>query len=341
MTYVPKYLKLQRESAWMGSLVGSVVFESNLFFVDIVDESMNPDQGFIDAETAGYLEPRLRLPGGYLVAGDIGMLVDVHSILPILHAFCGASEISTNSIAVSAVYSHVFKPGLHPKTLRATLNPNVEDVFGGGSYKGRALRGFAIKTIEIAASAREACTMTITNQSAKDMQVDRDAVVTFPTVRPLSFTDGVVSSLSGDVKVEAFTLRAERIMADDNFALGSRFLPFLHAAGVTVSGSMDIGFREWATFKKFWGGAAATEPALSPLSYTLQLKFEGDIAAGAKKQSLQIDCPKIFLNTTNANIDRRERIVQGVDFTGLYDPTSGYGIKFTVIAKKKIIWKPG
>jgi hypothetical protein len=339
MTYVPKYLKLQRESAWMGSLILS---ESNLFFIDIVDESMNPDQGFIDAETAGYLEPRLRLPGGYLVAGDVGMLVDVHSILPVLHAFCGASEISANSLlAGSAVYSHVFKPGLHPKTLRATLNPNVEDVFGGGSYKGRALRGFAIKTIELAASAREACTMTITNQSAKDLQVNRDSSVTFPTVRPLSFTDGVVSSLSGDVKVESFTLRAERIMADDNFALGSRFLPFLHAAGVTVSGSMDIGFREWATFKKFWGAADAVEPAVSPSSWALQLKFEGDVAGGAKKQTLQIDCPKIFLDTTNANIDRRERIVQGVDFTGLYDPTSGYGIKFTVIAKKKIIWKPG
>jgi len=338
MTYVPKYLKLQRESVFSGSVITG---ESNAYYIDIVDESMNPDQGFIDAETAGFLEPRLRLPGGYIVTGDIGLLVDAHSILPILHAFCGASEVSAGSIA-AGVYSHVFKPSLKPLTLRATINPNVEETYGSDTYKSRALRGFAIKSIEISAAAREACTMTITCQAALDKLADRDASVTFPTVRPFSFTDGVLSQLGGeDITVESITIRAERIIADDNFVIGSRFLPFLHAAGVSVSGSFDLGFRDWKTFRKFWGSASATGPEASPSSYALHLKFEGDIADGDKRYTLDIEVPKVYLDTTNANIDRRERIVQSVDFTGLYDTDSGYAIKFKVIAKKKLIWQPG
>lgn len=339
MAYVPKYLKLQRESAFMGSLVSG----SNLVYLDIIDESLNPDQGYIDVETAGYLEPRLRLPGGYIVTGDVRIVPDANAVLAPLHAFCGSYARSANSLSASGakkVWSYVLKPHLVPITMRAAVNPNVPD---GGTYKHRELRGFAIKSIEIAAAAREACTMTLTCQAAKDLLGTRDSTVTFSVVRPFSFTDGTLTTLGGDtLAIEALTLRAERIVADDNFALGSRFLPFLHAAGVSLSGSLDIGFKDWNTFKKFWGSATATEPLAAPQSYALHVKFEGDpIHSGGKKYTLDILCPKVMLDTTNANIDRRERIIQSVDFTGLYDTASQYAVQFTVIASKNHPWALG
>lgn len=333
-------MKLERESNFLSELVSG----SNAYFIDIIDETMNPDQGFIDAETAGYLEPRLRLPGGYLITGDIGMLVDAHSVLPILEVFCGSNTISVLSqyASGSEIYSWVIKPGLKPWTCRASINPNVAD---SGTYKHRDIRGFAIKAIELSAAAREACTMTLTCQAALGMIENRESSVTFPTVRPFSFTDGSVTKLDGDsLSIEAVTFRAERIIADDNFVLGSRFLPYLHAAGVSLSGSFDLGFRDWDTVKKFLGSASAVQPATSPSTYTLELKFEGDdMLSQTDPYTLRIYAPKITLDTTNINIDRRERIIQSVNFTGIYDTSSGYAVEFRVRGTKTDgeIWVAG
>jgi hypothetical protein len=337
MGYVPKYLKLQRESEYMGSIVSG----SNTYYIDIVDESMNPDQGFIEAETAGYLEQRQRLPGGYMVAGDIGTLVDAHSILPILHVFTGSYAVGTPS---SNVVSYVFKPTLNTISCRAALNPNVKD---SSAYKTRTLRGFVIKGIEVTAAAREACAFKMTCQASKDEQSDRDSGVTFSSVRPMSFTDGLLAdmTLGGDsVAIESLSLRSERVVADDNFVLGSRYLPFIHAAGFNCSGTLAFGFRDWDVFKRFWGSASSTSPDAVPGSYALSLKFTGDTIRNAKKFFLKIDVPKCYLDTTNAQINKRERIVQNVDFTGIYDTSSSCAVSFTVQADKADtgdLWKAG
>ena len=39
--------------------------------MDIISESVSPDQGMIDVETAGYRSKRIRVPGAYSLGGDI------------------------------------------------------------------------------------------------------------------------------------------------------------------------------------------------------------------------------------------------------------------------------
>ena len=60
----------------MGKELSYAVSVARTKYLDIVRETLNSDQGFIDPETAAYREGRLRLPGPYLVSGDIDILVD-------------------------------------------------------------------------------------------------------------------------------------------------------------------------------------------------------------------------------------------------------------------------
>jgi len=98
-------------------------------------------------------------------------------------------------------------------------------------------------------------------------------------------------------------------------------------------------FKKRDIFQLFWEKAGATGPSgkVSPTSIKLKFSSVDEIISGYPYY-LEIYLPKVYLDTTEANIDRRERIMQSVDFTAIYDATEGAGVKYTVRNDRSALW---
>jgi len=305
-------------------------------YIDIVRESVNPDQGFIDPETAAYREGRLRIPGPYIVSGDIDMLVDADSIMEVLSAVTG-DEPSTPA---GNLRSYKFKPTSSIYSMTMEIAPDIPT----GAVKARKLTGTVFKAVRFEAPAREVLTATVTCHAAKDaLRAPSTGSPTFSSKNPFVFHHGALQiNGSAVADVQAFRMTFENDIPDDIHTLGSRFLQKIHVGGVNITGDMDIVFDNWDYYAMFWGAAAASVAGCTVTSVQVDLAFtECDpaqsVAAGSYPM-FRIYLPKVYFDNTRANIDRRERIVQGVDFTAIYASSLAAGVEFEVQTDRSEAW---
>jgi len=319
----------------MGKELSYAVSVARTKYLAIVRETLNSDQGFIDPETAAYREGRLRLPGPYLVSGDIDILVDPDSIMEIMNLLTGQAPTTPTG----PLRTYVFKPSLPMQPATLEVCPELPAT---GTSKARQITGAVFKSARFEAPARELVTCTLGLHGAKDKLINA-GTPTFSTKRPLVFYDGSVAQgapLAKIANVEAFRLTYETDVPDDTHVLGSRFLTAIRPGGVTVTGDMDLAFDNWSMAKWFWGGAAVSVPgyAVTPFSLQLRCKSTDSVAADSFCE-FSIRMKKVYFNTWNANIDRRDRIVQGADFQAIYDSSMAAAIMFTVKTDRSTVWK--
>ena len=299
-------------------------------WIDIVSESINPNRNVIDVETAGRRELVARVPGPFFVSGSFDMIVNADNITKLLKWLLG--NVSTSDDGGSpAVYKHEFTPGDSIKSFTLEICPGV----GGQS---RQIAGTAVRSIAFEAPARELLTATVEVLGAKEELIS-SSTPTFSSLRPFIFFEGSLTLEGSSVgRAEAFRCTIANTIPDDTHVLGDMFLPAIDLLGIRVTGDMDVAFTSWDYWKRFYGSATATEPQTSIEPVSLQFKMTGQSTgssvAGFENYLLQIDIPKAILDATNANFDRRERIVQGLGFGAVYDESSDYIVKVTVVNKK-------
>lgn len=325
-----RYISVEREGGY------GVYRGNNLQYIDIVSESVAPDQGMIDIETAGEREWRYRVPGAYSIGGDIDLVVNADNITRFLW-WCLGSKVSTDD--GSDHYKHIFESAQEFDSFSMNIAPAVQDTAPGGlaGYAMRRVVGCAVTSIAFEAVAREALTATVSVIGQQDSLVADAQSPSFSTVRPFIFYEGAVSVQGSQIaNVEAFRVTIDNEVADDAFVLGSRFLPALRIQGITITGSMDLAFENWDMYRYFYNGTSTgSSPGTSTLnSIELDLTFTGQSLGGAgdyANYKLQLNLPQCYLDTTAANFDRRDRIVQSVDFTATYDDVDGYTLQATVV----------
>jgi len=183
----------------------------------------------------------------------------------------------------------------------------------------------------------------ITGPNAGLMRLVTDFVASTDTLTHLAFPTAVASGhqyrlLYPFANAEALRVTVENAIAEDAFVLGSRFLPAIHLSGINVSGDMDLAFQSWDEYQLFLGG---TEPAteLSPVALNLRFLGEstGSSTADYDKYLVEIDIPSVYYDTSEANFDRRERIVQSLGWTAIYDAVLAYLIKIIVVNKQYVL----
>jgi len=292
-------------------------------FIDVVSESVRGEQNIIYIETAGLGRSiRQAVPGPWGESGDIDLIVGPENIEYILFATLGQVKYSSSG---DGAYKHIFEPASSIPSFTLEIAPDV------GS-KVRRIPMAGVTSLRLEAVAREALTATMSIVAAKEKIVN-ESTPTFSTKRPFVFYDGVLQIDGGTVaRCEAWRGTYENTIADDAFVLGSRFLPTLIVGPCNFSGDMDIQFLDWQYYQKYLGG---TEPGKTLQTIGLTLTFLGESTGSAvsnyDKYMLKIEIPKVTLNTSEASFDRRERIVQSLDWQAIYDPTYGYLCRFTVV----------
>lgn len=299
-------------------------------WLDIVSESVNPEQGWIDVDTAQDVTLVSRVPGPYLVSGSLEMIVNPDNITKLLKWLMGA--VTSTQDGTNQRWKHEFKPDKTFKSFTLELAPEVET-------KSRQIAGCVVRSLALEAPAREIVTASVDVLGAKDKQID-PSTPTFSALRPFVFFDGGLSLGGSPVAdVEAFTCTLSRDIPDDIHVLGDRWMPDATKRGqrFTVEGSMDVAFLTWSLYKRFWGGAAVVEPALIPAFVALDLNLIGDTLGGSgdyANYACKVNLPRCTLNTSEANFDRRDRIVQSLGFSAVYDPTAAYAAKVMVVNAK-------
>jgi len=297
-------------------------------FLDVVSESVRGEQNIIYIETAGLGRSiRQAVPGPWGESGDIDLIVGPENIEYILYATLGHVTLDESG---DGAYKHVFTPASTIPSFTLDIAPDVKG-------KARRIIMAGVTSLRLEAVAREVLTATMSIVAAKEKFVT-ESTPTFSTKRPFVFYDGVLKIDGGTVaRCEAWRGTYENSIADDAFVLGSRFLPTLIVGPCNFSGDMDIQFLDWQYYEKYLGG---TEPGKTIQSIAIELNFVGEstgsTVSGFDKYQLKIEIPKVYLNTSEANFDRRERIVQSMEWQAIYDPTYAYLCRFTVTNTRTI-----
>lgn len=300
-------------------------------WLDVVREGVVAAQNFIDAETAAQRTRRMRPPGGYSVGGPIEMIVNPDNITKLLKWLLGDVTTTDDGEVTPVAYKHEFEPAQTLKSFTIEICPDV-------GAQSKQIGGGICRSIAFAAEAREVITASVEVFGQKDKLIS-------PTTPTLSALDPFVF-FEGDLKLETVSVAAAEAfrctiandIPDDVHVIGSRFIPGIRLQGLEVTGDMDIAFLNWDYYKRFWGGAAVTEPATRPETVALQFvatgPANGSVGSGFENYLFQIDLPKVTLDTSEATFDRRDRVVESLGFTALYDATATYAVKVTVINKK-------
>lgn len=232
------------------------------------------------------------------------------------------------------VFKHVFTPAQDLKSFLAEVYPGV------GST-ARQIVGLALRSLTIEAVARELVTGSFDLLGRKE-NILPNTTPTFSPLAPFVFHQASVEIqevLNGDI--EAFRITYENVLADDHFVLGSRFLPRLEPLGLNVTGELDLAFLTWEMYQRFYGLAAATEIQtilnMVPIMITLTGPITESEAVGYVNYLLKIELPETYFNTSDANFDRRERTVQNITWTAVYNVSEGYLVRFTIVNKQHIL----
>jgi len=305
-------------------------------YMDVISESVVPDHGMLDIQTAGYKERRLRVPGPYSLGGDIELVGNVDDLGTALDFTLG-----TRSGGIGAsVYRWYLTPSQTIPDFKMKIAPAVVDTTLA-NYASRRCVGGMSTAISLEAIAREALTATWSVAFQQDAMavssVVPPAAPGFSTVRPLIFYEGAVQFGTHDAweedpvaNVEAFRCTIENDIDVDATVLGNRFLPGIRTQGITVSGDMDISFEDWDMYRWFYAGTQAgsaptTTIAANSLVLTMLGVGTGDATAGFQNYKLMIECPSVYLDVSEANFDRRERTVEGITWNAVFNPTETFG----------------
>jgi len=301
-------------------------------YMDIVSESITPDQGMIDVQTAGYRERRIRVPGGYKLEGDIELAGGPDDIGTAAYFTLGEHE-QTNS---ASIYRHLLTPTQTLESFRMEIAPAVKD---GVNYTARRCIGGLSTGLSFEAVAREALTATWSVAFQKD---SKSTVTTttpaFPTgvfKNPLVFYHGAVTfgtygAEAAVANVEAFRCNIENNIDTDAFVIGSRFLPGRRLQEITVSGDMDVQFENWDMYKYFYDGTSTgSTPGDTVTENSLILTMTGGPTgqAGAFANfKLVISVPAITFDTADASFSTRDRIVENLAWNAVFHSAATWGL---------------
>tara|TARA_Y100000310_G_scaffold344169_1_gene455493 strand:- start:678 stop:1610 length:933 start_codon:yes stop_codon:yes gene_type:complete len=270
-------------------------------WIDIASEGLAPDDSSIYPDNVGQRDPYFALQGPFKYAGDISCWAQPTTVMQLL-AY-GLGTVSSSAADGNGVYTHTISPN--------DIIPSFTGVVGLNTVKEREFKGGAVNSVTLDYRAGEAIAVSFNVVGASESLQDIDTP-TFPDERPFGFADATPTSPPGiDTIVEALSLTIANNIADDAHSIGSRFMPALIVGRRQITGSMDLRFETTTEYQRFLNGT------------TTSLGVNSTYGSAATLRQLELNLKKVKYDTTKANIDRLERIIQGIDFTAQYDTTSG------------------
>jgi len=303
-------------------------------YINIISEDIVPDWDWVKLEEAGYRFVRDKIPGGFKETGNINLYVDAQSISKFFEGLLGSASTSDDGGSPVVAYKHTITPANSLPSYTLEIFPESPITYS------RQVVGTGMLSMRLEAEAGSPLTATVGILGAKESLIPPSSTTpAFANKSPLPFNNSSVEVEDSAVAtVEAFRLDISNRIPDDAFVLNDMFLPALRLEGGEITGEMDLAFTSWDYYKLFYGSSSATEPSETPETVKVELiatgGSTGSSETGFENYKLAITLPKCRLDTSNANFDRRSRIVQRLGFEALHDTSSGYAIQVEIVNTK-------
>lgn len=265
-------------------------------FIDLARESISQRHDWIIPELAGVRWPKYALKGPIRVEGSLDMYVRADNIGEILLGVLGNVETSQpDPDNAPNVYLHKFTP--------ADSLPSFT-IHVASEVTGRKFLGCLIRRLELTCAAGELLGASV-DFVGREEQASTPGTPMWGEAPFFTFADGWCECPFGNrISIRAFTVRIENDLVDDWYLLGDRRLAEIPVRGINIEGSFDVQFSDRTHLDRF----------LNAEETSLAFKFEGAEIEGGLKWNLSIDLPRVVYTAAGAHIDRRELLVEGVEF---------------------------
>jgi len=316
---VVRYLALKKETEY-----GTAVVPDK--FIDIVSESLAYRNNVIYVENVNSVDYLKQVAGPYGIAGDFDIKVEPENIGHILLGLFG--QVTSEVQGATSAYKHTFKPIGEDSEL-----PSFTFGVGMGAVTDRRIAGCKIKKLTLSCEAGNLLLGSVTIVGKKDSITDL-LTPSFSALPPFAWNQATVKRAATTIKPLGFEFNYENILSEDEYRLTTdRTIQELPWLSRKISGRMDLKFANTDDLKRFYGSDTVTTPQETLGTLALNFKFEGALIEDPYKYTLEIDLPKVVYDLAGANISVRDKIVQGIEWTALYDATATYAAKVELTNK--------
>lgn len=302
----PRYFGLEKQAVYE-------TYVAVTEYIDIISEELKEENQMILPETGAGYDPRIGLPGGFKASGSLEWYPTPENLGLPLVGMLGAPSTA----GVGDPYTHTFLSSEDPLYLSGEVGTLV-------AVGAKKLTGMACTKMEIEVEAGELAVAKLDFFVKKSEQVAL-GTPTFPTDPPFQYHKADLDAGGGSIKafVSACKLAIERSFPDDEYSLGDRLLTYAFPEALKISGEVDLYFEALTEWKRFYDGTTGTAPGAVVAPFVVDLELLG-VDATSK---VNFEMGDVFWNTHEANLDRRSRTMEKVEFVAMYDVTNAAALK--------------
>ena len=292
------------------------VFGVNAHVLDVTGEDITGDQQYIYPPTATGRVKRNKINGPAKFSGPVD--IPIFSIAaPTFLYYALGKLVTTPNTPTTLVDQHTISKEKTIPFFRAAIGRDQNE----HQYVGGILGGFTLdySPDEILTGSFD----TIFRREKSPLGA-LSTSVTFADFNSLERAFGgveVTPKFAGSsvTFVESLSVTVENNVAEDAFALGSRYLPAGIVAELAISGSMDLRYDSSARYTDWLDGTER------------QIELNATRGTGALQRDINVNLPKNSYDVNRVPTDNIERYVQTIDFTPEQD-SNGDPIIITIVS---------
>jgi len=297
-------------------------------FIDIIKEGIGADQEILLDETVRGRDYYKQSAGPVKVGGGFPFFVAPENGIGQLLYYCLGAVSSAQQGGTSA-YLHTITPADDQPSF--TVEKGL-DAVTALQYPGCKVGKLTLKSVK---KEKLSCTVDLIGKTEKVVSLSTPSWSNLPDFTFAQGTFKLNAVACGDIM--AIQAAISNALRGDEYRPGSRVISKLPVGARAVDGSFDIEFVDKVQLERFYGAANATEPQDTLTGVALDLLWEGALIEGAYKYSLGLEIPQVYYNTAKALLNKRDLIVQGIEFKAIYDATATYAIRAKLQNKETAI----
>lgn len=312
---------------------------TSVIYLKLLNESINTTREDFYPETTQYWVVGKRAEGFFRTRGSFDTLVEPVQWPKLLVLMTG--DPSTTG-PTDSTYQHVFKFGGNEVVETTGIKPFTTFI-GVGIEKDRQIEGCVMESITLEAINKEVVSSTVSIIGSGDESLITaktpsytayaQPYLTFASTSAMGITGsvtGATNRLTTQPTIEAFRMTLTRGWDSDHYVLGNRFLASTTPAGMsTVTGTMDFSFQSEDEYERFLADVGTYAAGDQP-PFAINLTLEGALSGASAKYTVQVDIPEAHYTASTVSVKGRDRIVQTVDWMGMYNSVDTCAAKVTV-----------
>jgi len=299
-------------------------------FIEIINETLREDHRLIVGEDVSNRSNRAHAVGQFGIDGDIVFNPRPDNVGQILAWLLGSDVVSQpDPTGAPNTYKHTMKQANDLPFFTAEVAIDNPANIGVKRYDSMMIDTLRLShnpegLVEISASLR-----------GRSIDISGTPLTpSFSTLAMFVFHMGqfkIAGTANGNVEGVTVNINNNlQVKPDANSQFVGKYKPGL----LVVDGSIDISFEDKSQFERFLGKAGATTPQQALTNFSFEIIYTSyELIEATYYYKLGLKFPQIVYSIHRANIDRRNRTVEGVDFRAFRDPTEGSPIVVELINK--------